>query len=115
MPKFYTNYNRPPVLLKEPVGLSMTSQEAIEETKIENVVRRCIVDTRTPMYGDFTGVPATLDEALKVLENGKRIREELNKQIKEKEKQNESKSNESSGNSQPPIASANEKKEGEIK
>lgn len=112
MPKFYTNYNRPPVLLKEPVGLSMTSQEAIEETKIENVVRRCIVDTRTPIYGDFTGIPATLDEALKVVENGKRIREELNKQIKEK--QNESKSNESSGNSQPPNPSANEEK-GEVK
>lgn len=113
MPKFYTNYNRPPVLLKEPVGRSMTSQEAIEETKIENVVRRCIVDTRTPIYGDFSGVPNTLDEALKVVETGKRIREEINKQIKEK--QNESKSNESSGNSQPPIASANETKEGEIK
>lgn len=113
MPKFYTNYNRPPVLLKEPVGLSMTSQEAIEETKIENVVRRCIVDTRTPIYGDFTGVPATLDEALKVVENGKRIREELNKQIKEK-KQNESKFIESSGNSQPPSPSANEEK-GEVK
>lgn len=91
----------------------MTSQEAIEETKIENVVRRCIVDTRTPIYGDFTVVPNTLDEALKVVENGKLIREELNKQIKEK--QNESKSNESSGNSQPSSLSANETKEGEIK
>lgn len=93
----------------------MTSQEAIEETKIENVVRRCIVDIRTPMYGDFTGVPKTLDEALKVVADGKRIREELDKQIKEKEKQNESKLNEGSGNSQPPTASVNETKEGEIK
>lgn len=91
----------------------MTSQEAVEDTKIENVVRRCIVDTRTPIYGDFTGIPQTLDEALKVLDNGKRIREDLEKQAKEK--QNEDKSNESSGNSQPPIESANETKEGEVK
>lgn len=91
----------------------MTSQEAVEETKIENVVRRCIVDTRTPIYGDFTGIPQTLDEALKIVDDGKRIREELEKQVKEK--QNENKSNEISSDSQSPVEHNNEKKEGEMK
>lgn len=57
----------------------MTHQECIEDTQIENVVRRCIIDVRTPIYGDFSTMPSTLDEAIKVLDEGKRVKDELEK------------------------------------
>lgn len=58
---FYTYFNPPPLVVTKITGESMTKQECVEDTKIENVIRRCLFNPRTPLYGDFSSIPSNVD------------------------------------------------------
>ena len=78
--KFFTYFDPPPVCSTKIEGESMTHQECIEDTRIDNVIARCIVNPRRPMYGDFSHIPSniTATEAFNLKKESEEALNELN-------------------------------------
>lgn len=78
--KFYTYFDPPPVCTTKIEGDSMTHQECIEDTRIDNVIARCIVNPRRPLYGDFSHIPANISatEAFNLKKESEEALNELN-------------------------------------
>lgn len=78
--KFFTYFDPPPVTVTKVVGESMTHQECIEDTRIDNVIARCIVNPRVPMYGDFSSISSNISasEVFNLKKESEDILNELN-------------------------------------
>lgn len=101
--KFFTYFDPPPVTVTKVVGESMTHQECIEDTRIDNVIARCIVNPRRPVYGDFSSIPSNISatEAFNLKKESEDILNELNNV-----------GINSSGNSKSPADTEHDKKDG---
>lgn len=72
------------------VNLREAIQEYLEETKIENIIRRAIggdanaLDRNTGIFGDFTDAPTSLAEAQKILIQAESEWEKLSKETRGK-------------------------------
>lgn len=78
--KFFTYFDPPPVTETKVVGESMTHQECIEDTRIDNVIARCIVNPRVPMFGDFSSISSNISatEVFNLKKESEDILNELN-------------------------------------